>query len=124
MHSFHSTNWWWLLRRVLQHWTGSAAGAGRPVAVEVVDATGCAALRPMGLAVEGVLVCPPASQSRRGQGDSLDGAAGSVTGSALSLGGAASRCAALRAASCELLRRAARGRWPRVAREGWVTPRR
>ena len=44
MHSFHSTNWWWLLRRVLQHWTGSAAGAGRPVAVEVVDATGCAAL--------------------------------------------------------------------------------
>ena len=40
------------------------------------------------------------------------------------LGGAASRCAALRAASCELLRRAARGWWPRVAREGWVTPRR
>ena len=23
---------------MLQHWTGSAAGAGRPVAVEVVDA--------------------------------------------------------------------------------------
>ena len=44
MHSFHSTNWWWLLRRVLEHWTGSAAGAGRPVVVEVVDATGCAAL--------------------------------------------------------------------------------
>ena len=44
MHSFHSTNWWWLLMRVLQHWTGSAAGAGQPVAVEVVDATGCAAL--------------------------------------------------------------------------------
>ena len=46
MHSFRSTNWsWWcLLRRVLQHWTGSAAGAGRPVVVEVVDATGCAAL--------------------------------------------------------------------------------
>ena len=26
------------------HWTGSAAGAGRPVVVEMVDATGCAAL--------------------------------------------------------------------------------
>ena len=40
VHSFHSTNWsWWcLLRRVLQHWTGCAAGAGRPVVVEVVDA--------------------------------------------------------------------------------------
>ena len=38
MHSFHSTNWWWLLRRVRQHWTGSAAGAGQPVVVEVVDA--------------------------------------------------------------------------------------
>ena len=38
MHSFYSTNWWWLLRRVLQHWTGSAAGAGQPVVVEVVDA--------------------------------------------------------------------------------------
>ena len=40
MHSFRSTNWsWWcLLRRVLQHWTGSAAGAGQPVVVEVVDA--------------------------------------------------------------------------------------
>ena len=38
VHSFHSTNWWWLLRRVLQHWTGSAAGAGQPVVVEVVDA--------------------------------------------------------------------------------------
>ena len=38
---------------------------------------------------------------------------------------AARRCAALRAASCAaLLRRAARGCWPRVAREGWVTPRR
>ena len=43
-------------------------------------------------------------------GDALDGAAG--------------RCAALQAASCELLRRAARGWWPRVAREGWVTLRR
>ena len=38
MHSFHSTNWWWLLRRVLQHWTGSAAGARQTVVVEVVDA--------------------------------------------------------------------------------------
>ena len=38
MHSFHSTNWWWLLRWVLQHWIGSAAGAGQPVVVEVVDA--------------------------------------------------------------------------------------
>ena len=38
MHPFHSTNWWWSLRRVLQHWTGSAASAVRPVAVEVVDA--------------------------------------------------------------------------------------
>ena len=39
MHSFHSTNWsWWcLLRRVLQHWTGSAAGAGQLVVAEVVD---------------------------------------------------------------------------------------
>ena len=46
VHSFRSTSWsWWcLLRRVLQHWTGSAAGAGQPVVVEVVDATGCAAL--------------------------------------------------------------------------------
>ena len=78
----------------------------------------------MGLADAGVLVCAPPSRSQRGQGDALDGAAGSVTNSALSLGGAASRCAALRAASCELLRRAARGWWPRVAREGWVTPRR
>ena len=38
VHSFCSTYWWWLLRRVLQHWTGSAAGAGQPVVVEVVDA--------------------------------------------------------------------------------------
>ena len=60
--------------------------------------------RPIGLADEGVLVCPPPSRLRRGQGDALDGAAGSVTNSALSLGGAASRCAALRAAAlrCEL----------------------
>ena len=40
------------------------------------------------------------------------------------LGDAADHCAALRAASCELLRRATRGWWPRVARRGWVTPRR
>ena len=40
VHSFRSTNWsWWcLLRRVMQHWTGCAAGAGQPVVVEVVDA--------------------------------------------------------------------------------------
>ena len=40
LHSFRSTNlsWWCLLRRVLQHWTESAAGAGQPVVVEVVDA--------------------------------------------------------------------------------------
>ena len=38
MHSFHSTNWWWLMRRELQHWTQSAAGAGQLVVVEVVDA--------------------------------------------------------------------------------------
>ena len=46
VHSFRSTNWaWWcLLRRVLQHWTGSAAGAGRPVVVEVVAVAGSAAL--------------------------------------------------------------------------------
>ena len=50
------------------------------------------------------LVCPLPSRSRRDQGDALDGAAGSVTNSALSLGGAASRYAALRAAAlrCEL----------------------
>ena len=28
----------WLLRRVMQQWTGCAAGAGQPVVVEVVDA--------------------------------------------------------------------------------------
>ena len=92
----------------MQHWTWSAAGAGRPVVVEVVAVAGCAAL----------LV---------GRENSLRQSSGprtSFTDSALSLGGAASRCAALLAASCELLRRAARGWWPRVAREGWVTPRR
>ena len=51
--------------------------------------------RTIGLADAGVLVCPPPSGSRRGQGNALEGAAGSVTNSALSLGGAASRCAAL-----------------------------
>ena len=44
----------------------------------------------------GVLVCAPLSRLLRGQGEALDGAAGSVTNSALSLSGAASRCAALR----------------------------
>ena len=58
----------------------------------------------MGLADAGVLVSAPLSRLLRGQGDALDGAAGTVTNSALSLGGAASRCAALRAAAlrCEL----------------------
>ena len=52
----------------------------------------------------GVLVCAPLSRSLRRQDDALDGAAGSVTNSALSLAGAASCCAALRAAAlrCEL----------------------
>ena len=50
------------------------------------------------------LVCEPPSRSRRGQGAALDGAADFVTNSVLSLGGAASRCAALRGAAlrCEL----------------------
>ena len=52
----------------------------------------------------------------------LHGRGASVVAQGDALGGTADRCAALRAASCELLRRAARGRWPRVAREGWVTP--
>ena len=52
----------------------------------------------------GVLVCAPLSRLLRGQGEALDGAAGSVTNSALSLSGAASCCAALRDAAlrCEL----------------------
>ena len=54
----------------------------------------------------------------------LHGRGASVVAQNGALGGAADRCTALRAASCELLRRAARGWWPRVAREGWVTPRR
>ena len=54
----------------------------------------------------------------------LHGCGASVVAQGDALGGAADVCAALRAASCELLRRAARGWWPRVAREGWVTPRR
>ena len=107
MHSFYSTNWWWLLRRVLQHWIGSAAGAGQPVVVEVVDAALLVGRWDSGSADgadAGVLVCAPLPRSLRGQGDALDGAVGSVTNSALSLGGAASRCAALRAAAlrCEL----------------------
>ena len=61
----------------------------------------------MGLADAGVLVCAPPSRSLRGQGDALDGAAGSVTNSALSLGGAASRCAALQAAALRWELRAA-----------------
>ena len=56
----------------------------------------------------GVLVCAPLPRALRGQDDALDGAAGSVTNSALSLSGAASCCAAVLrvalscAASCEL----------------------
>ena len=53
------------------------------------------------------LVCRLPSRSRRGQGDALDGAAGSVTNSALLLGGAASCCAALRAAALRCVLRAA-----------------
>ena len=107
MHPFYSTNLWWLLRRVLQHWAGCAAGAGQPVVVEVVDAALLVGRWDSGSANgadAGVLVCAPLSRSLRGQGDALVGAAGSVTNSALSLGGAASRCAALRAAAlrCEL----------------------
>ena len=67
----------------MQHWTGSAAGAGRPVVVEVVAVAGRAAL----------LV---------GRGNSLMTEFRSpqtFTDSALSPGGAASRCAALRAAA-------------------------
>ena len=99
MHSFNSTNWLWLLRRVLQHWIGSAAGAGQPVVVEVVDAALLGGRWDSGSADgadAGVLVCAPLSRLLRGQGDALYGAAGSVTNSALSLSGAASRCAALR----------------------------
>ena len=107
MHSFRSTNWsWWcLLRRVLQHWTRSAAGAGRPVVVEVVDATGCAAL----------LVGRWDSLLRESWSvHLLHGRGASVVAQGNVLGGAADRCAALRAASCELLRRAARGGWHRI----------
>ena len=50
------TNWLWLLGRVLQHWIGSAAGAGQPVVVEVVDAALLVGVgtsgRPMGLMQE------------------------------------------------------------------------
>ena len=130
VHSFNSTDWLWLLRRVLQHWIGSAAGAGQPVVVEVVDAALLVGRWDSGSADgadAGVLVCAPLSRLLRGQGDALDGAAGSVMNSALSLSGAASRCAALRAAAlrCEL-RAAPRcsGFVARLAREGPVTPRR
>ena len=54
--------------------------------------------RPMGLMQESRSV--HLFHGRRGQGDALDGAAGSVTNSALSLGGAASRCAACACAAC------------------------
>ena len=56
-----------LLRRVLQHWTGSAAGAGRPVVVEVVAVAGSAALlvRPRELVDDGVPVPALPSRTRR-----------------------------------------------------------
>ena len=54
----------------------------------------------------------------------LHGGGASVVAQGDALGGAADRCAALRAASCQVLRRAARDWWPRVAREGWVILRR
>ena len=96
-----------VVEAVLQHWAGCAAGAGQLVVVEVVDAALLVGRWDSGSANgadAGVLVCAPLSSSLRGQGDALVGAAGSVTNSALSLGGAASRCAALRAAAlrCEL----------------------
>ena len=53
----------------------------------------------------------------------LHGRGASVVAQVDALGDAAGRCAALQAANCELLHRAARGLWPRVEREGWVTPR-
>ena len=74
----------------MQHWTGSAAGAGRPVVVEAVAVEGSAAL----------LV---------GRGNSLmryswsvhllHGRGASVVAQGDALGGAADRCGALRAAS-------------------------
>ena len=107
VHSITSTNWLWLLGRVLQHWIGSAAGAGQPVVVEVVDAALLVGRWDSGSADgadAGVLVCAPLPRALRGQDGVLDGAAGSVTNSALSLSGAASCCAALRDAAlrCEL----------------------
>ena len=88
MHSFNSTNWWWLLRRVLQHWAGCAAGAGQPVVVEVVDAALLVRRWDSGSANgadAGVLVCAPLSRLLRGQGDALVGAAGSVTNSQIAM---------------------------------------
>ena len=98
----------------MQHWTGCwtgcAAGAGRPVVVEVVAVAGCAAL----------LVRRGNSLMTEFRSPHFLHGLGAVAGR---------RCEPLRcAASCELraaaLRRAARGWWPRVAREGWVTTRR
>ena len=99
----------------MQHWTGSAAGVGRPEVVEVVDATGCVAL----LVGRWDLLMRESWSV-----DLFHGRGASLVAQGDALGGAADRCAALRAASCEVLRRAARGWWPRVAREGWVTLRR
>ena len=127
MHSFYSTNWWWLLRRVLQHWTGSAAGAGQPVVVEVVDAALLVGRWDSLMQESWSVHFTVAARSGRcsGRRCGLRDELGAVAGRRCEpLRCAASCCAALRAASCELLRRAARGWWPRVAREGWVTPRR
>ena len=64
-----STQRVWLLRRVLQHWVGSAAGAGQPVVVEVVDAALLVGRWDSGWADgadAGVLVCAPLSRLLRG----------------------------------------------------------
>ena len=74
----------------MKHWTGSAAGAGRPVVVEVVDATGCAAL----------LVGRQDSLMRESWSvHLLHGPGASVVAQGDALDGAANRCE-LRAASC------------------------
>ena len=93
----------------MYHWTGSAAGAGRPVVVEVVAVAGSAAL----------LVGRRNSLMAEFRSLHFLHGLGAVAGR---------RCEPLRcAASCGLRAAALRGSgflWPRVAREGWVTPRR
>ena len=106
MHSFHSTNWWWLLRRVLQHWAGCAAGAGQPVVVEVVDAALLAGrwdslMQDPGLCTSFTVAARSGRCSGRRCG--LRDELGAVAGRRCEpLRCAASCCAALRAASCEL----------------------